>query len=329
MKIQNLKTARLVFGIAIGLTFSASSFAGTEQKWADVPAAVKATILANGGKEGGPVDKEGFKKDGKEVYEAGIKDKDGNVRDLVITEDGKLIETKTDDAADKAAEEAAAKKTKKKKMHSIADAKFSHPRDITNPYLPLAYLKQDILEGTEGGAKVRTERIAKPDLRKTFTVNGQKVEALVFEDRDYEDGQLAEVAVDYFAQDDDGNVYYLGEDVDEYKDGKVVGHDGAWMLGKDTQTPGLLFPAHPKVGEKFKSEDVSKEINEVDEVISLSETVIVPAGTYKNCVKIKESLADGTTEFKYYAPGVGVVRENPHDGDVLLKSHQAGGGLLK
>lgn len=316
--------------MALMLALVPNSFSGTAQKWADLPAAVRATILANGGQEGGPVDKEDFKKGGKEVYEAGIKDKDGNVRDLVITEDGKLIDTKTDDAADKAAEDAAAaKKSKKNKKQSVTKAKFSHPRDITNPYLPLAYLKQDILEGKEGGAKVRTERTAKPDIRKTFSINGQKVEALVFEDRDYEDGQLAEVAVDYFAQDDDGNVYYLGEDVDEYKDGKVVGHDGAWMLGKETQTPGLLFPAHPKVGDKFKSEDVSKEINEVDEVISTSETVTVPAGTFKNCVKIQENLADGTTEFKYYAPGVGVVRENPHDGDVLLKRHQSRSALLK
>ena len=78
------------------------------------------------------------------------------------------------------------------------------------------------------------------------------------EDREYAGGKLAEVTLDYFAQADDGTVYYLGEDVDEYKDGKVVGHSGAWLLGKDTQKPGVLMPAHPEIGDKFKSEDVPK-----------------------------------------------------------------------
>ena len=125
------------------------------------------------------------------------------------------------------------------------------------------------------------------------------------EDREFENGPLAEVALDYFAQDDSGTVYYLGEDVDEYEKGKVKSHGGSWLLGKDAQTPGVIMPAHPKVGDKFKSEDVSKEINESDEVISASETVTVPAGTFANCVKTKESLGDGTVEYKYYAPGGG------------------------
>jgi len=132
---------------------------------------------------------------------------------------------------------------------------------------------------------------------------------------------VEEVTLDYFAQDDEGTVYYLGEDVDEYDGGKVKGHEGAWLLGKDTKNPGVIIPAHPKVGDKFKSEDVNKEIHEDDEIISVSETVSVPAGTYENCVKLKEMLADGTTEFKFYAPGVGVIREVPAVGDVVLKSH--------
>jgi len=90
--------------------------------------------------------------------------------------------------------------------------RFSRPREITNPYLPLASLKQDILESQTG----RIERTAKPELRNTFKVGEQTVEALVVEDREFEKGKLAEVALDYFARADDGTVYYLGEDVDEY-----------------------------------------------------------------------------------------------------------------
>ena len=182
-------------------------------------------------------------------------------------------------------------------------------------------MKQDILEGTEGGKKIRIERTILPNKHKTFKIGGQTIDALVMEDREFKNGALEEVTLDYFAQDDEGTVYYLGEDVDEYENGKVKGHSGAWLLGKDTKNPGVIIPAHPKVGDKFKSEDVNKEIHEDDEVVAVGETVSVPAGTYENCVKVKEVLADGETEFKFYAPGVGVVREVPAGGDVVLKSH--------
>jgi len=210
--------------------------------------------------------------------------------------------------------------------------KFSHPRDITNPYLTLASLKQDILESKSS----RVERTARPDLHKIFSIGGQTVEALVVEDKEFEKPQLpkgaldyfvsdilplVEVTRDYFAQADDGAVYYLGEDVDEYKDGKISGHSGAWLWGKDTQTPGVLMPAHPKVGDKFMSEDVPKITWEKDRVVSISETVTVPAGTFKDCVKIKEVASDGTMEYKFYAPGIGCVMEDDPEGELRLKSH--------
>jgi len=292
-------------------------WAGHEMKWADVPEVVRAAVLANGGTAGQTVDRENGKVGGKVVYEAGVKDKDGNIADLVITEDGKLVETKHDDADDLAAELAA----RAKKV--LAGVKFSHPRDITNAYLPLATLSQDIIEGTEGGKKTRVERTAIPKKHRTFTINGEEVDTLVVEDRAYEDGKLAEVAIDYFAQDDNGTVYYFGEDVDEYADDKVVSHEGSWLLGKDTPVPGIIMPAHPKIGDKFKSEDAPPITWEADEVISLSETVTVPAGTFQNCLKIKERASDGDTEYKLYAPGIGCVEEIEGTNPLWLKSHEA------
>lgn len=195
--------------------------------------------------------------------------------------------------------------------------RFSHPQAITNPCLPLAFLKQDILENQSE----RVERTAKPDAHKIFKISGQTVEALAVEDREYVGGKLTEVTLDYFAQDDAGAVYYLGEDVDEYQNGRVTGHSGAWLLGRDTQKPGVLMPAHPSVGDRFRSEDVPKITQEADEVISVSETVIVPAGTWTNCVKIREKSSDGATEYKFYAPGIGCVKEVETDGELPLKSH--------
>ena len=313
--IPSVAAALMVLLVAPGICF-----AGHEMKWSDVPEAVRATVLANRGVAGQTVDRENGKIKGKTVYEAAVKDKDGSIADLVITEDGKLAETKHDDTADLAKEQAQAASGEK----ISAVMKFSHPRDITNPLLPLAYLKQDILEGSEGGMKVRIERTILPNKHKKFEIAGQTIDTLVMEDREIKNGALEEVTLDYFAQDDEGNVYYLGEDVNEYDEkGKVKGHSGAWLFGKDTQHVGVIIPAHPKVGDKFMSEDVNKEIREDDEVVAVGETVSVPAGKFENCVKVKEVLADGEIEFKYYAPGVGVVREVPAGGDVVLKSHKS------
>src|SRR3954467_339682 len=131
-----LKTMALAI---VGFCVAVTCQAGTPQKWGDLPKAVRDTVLAHGGKAGMTVDKESGMIDGKAVYEAGIKGKDGNISDLVITEDGKLVKIKTDDASDKKAERSTRAET------VLRGVTFSHPREITNPFLPLATVKQDIL----------------------------------------------------------------------------------------------------------------------------------------------------------------------------------------
>jgi hypothetical protein len=293
--------------------------AGETLKWEQIPKAVQDTVLANGGTAGQSVDKEGAADSvgGKTTYDAPVK-KNGKSVDLVITEDGKLVETKGDDSADASTEKS---EVAKKLLEGI---KFSHPRDINNPYLPIAKLKQDILEGTEGGKKIRIERTLMPDKHKTFTINGQQVDSLVYEDRAFMNGKLEEVAIDYFAQDDNGTVYYLGEEVTDYDEtGKVLesGKAESWTFGVETPVPGIVMPGNPKVGMKFKCEDVSKDIMESDEIMGEGETVTVPAGTFRNCIRVKEILADATVEYKWYAKGIGAVREMPSDGDEVLISH--------
>lgn len=311
--------ATAVAALSLTCNFTPTAYAGQPMKWEDIPEPVRSTVLANGG-GAGSVDLEGNKIRGLAVYEAVGKDKQGRQVDLVITSDGKLVEMKYDGAADQAKEDAAAAK---KAAHEFLKVKFSHPQDITNPYLPLASLKQDVLEGKEGDKQLRIERTIRPEIRKIFKIGKQSIEVLVMEDREFENGTLSEITLDYFAQSDDGAVYYLGEDVDEYKNGKVAGHSGAWLYGKQTKVPGVLMPANPRLGDKFRSEDVPKITTEDNEVVSLSETVTVPAGTFENCLKIKEVLSDGAVEYKYYAKGVGCVRELPEGGDVTLKSHTA------
>lgn len=197
---------------------------------------------------------------------------------------------------------------------------FTNPTAITNPYLPYGAVKQDVLTGTEEGKPARVVRTRMSGTR-AFTVNGKPVQAIIMADSAFENGQLVEVALDYYAQSDAGDVYYLGEDVNNYRDGQVANHEGSWLYGTHTDKLGIMFPATPKIGQRYRSEDVGTITREDDEVVALHETVTVPAGSYHDCVKVKETLSDGAVEWKLYCPGVGIVQESATDGKTDLQSH--------
>ena len=149
--------------VLLAANFSSSAIArdNKTKKWEEVPEAVRKTILANGG-GAGPVDREDQKIGGKVVYEAPGKDKQGKEVDLVVAEDGTLVKTKDDDAVDRKKEIAALSRK------ALIKIKFTHPREIDHPFLPLASVKQDILEGSEGGKKVRIERTVMPGTAQEF-----------------------------------------------------------------------------------------------------------------------------------------------------------------
>jgi hypothetical protein len=200
-------------------------------------------------------------------------------------------------------------------------AVFSNPTAVTNAYLPYAQLKQDVLVGTEKGKPARVVRTRMPGTKR-FIVAGKPVDAIIVADSGWLGGELEEVALDYYAQSDQGDVYYLGEDVDNYEKGKVVNHEGSWLYGIHTRVLGMMFPATPRVGQRYRPEEVPKITQEDDEVMSVTETVTVPAGTFQNCVRIKETLSDGAVEFKLYCANVGIVREGSDDGTTDLASHR-------
>ncbi len=146
-------------------------------------------------------------------------------------------------------------------------------------------------------------------LEETKLVDG--VMTRVVEERETEGGQLAEVSRNYVAIDNaNGDVYYFGEDVDTYKNGKVTGHEGAWLSGVNGATFGLLIPGAPKAGDRYYQESAPKVAMDRAEVVSATEEVKVPVGTFKNCLHTKESSAlESGTEDKYYAPGVGLIKD--------------------
>jgi hypothetical protein len=195
-------------------------------------------------------------------------------------------------------------------------AEFGDPTNIDNRYYPLTEFERCVLRGKEDGAHVRVVRTPL-DRTKRFTHNGEPLRAAVIRDSEYEDGELVERTFDYFAQDDRGTVWYLGEDVNEVEDGKVVGHDGAWLYGKDTDKMGVGMPAHPQVGSRWRHEDVPDGPFESDKVVAILDSATVRGKTYHDVLKVRER-SDGEVEFKLYAPRIGNIQERPPDGRLGL-----------
>jgi hypothetical protein len=183
----------------------------------------------------------------------------------------------------------------------------------SNPYFILepGYVLE--FEGEEDGEPVR---LVITVLDETKVVDG--VETRVVEERESEGGELAEVSRNYFAfSTKDQGVYYFGEDVDEYEDGKVAKHPGAWLSGVNGARFGLMMPAAPEIGMRWYQELAPGVAMDRCEVVSLDESVEVEGRTMK-CLRTKESSAvEKGTEFKVHAPGVGLVR----DGGLKLVRH--------
>ncbi|MCC6124944.1 MAG: hypothetical protein IT426_08280 [Pirellulales bacterium] len=138
------------------------------------------------------------------------------------------------------------------------------------------------------------------------------VETRVVEEREEKAGRLIEISQNYFAIDKKtGAVYYFGEDVDIYRDGKVVNHEGSWLSGAGGAVFGMMMPGKPKVGEKFQQEVAPGVAMDRAEIVSLEASVKTPAGKFEKCLLSKESssLEKGTGE-KIYAPGIGLVKDD-------------------
>jgi hypothetical protein len=172
-----------------------------------------------------------------------------------------------------------------------------------NPYFVLEPGYTLVLEGGNAHLTITV-------LNETKKVDG--VETRVVEERESKGGQLIEVARNYFAiSKRTGDVFYFGEDVDMYKDGKVVNHDGTWLSGVDGAKFGLIMPGRALLNARYYQEVAPKVAMDRATIVSVSETVKTPAGEFTNCVKVEETtpLQRFITEYKYYAPGIGMVRD--------------------
>ena len=137
------------------------------------------------------------------------------------------------------------------------------------------------------------------------------VKCVVVNDKVWENGELTEQTYDWYAQDKQGNVWYFGEDSKEIKNGKVASTGGSWTAGKDGAKPGIIMQAQPKVGETYRQEYYKGEAEDMAKVLDLNGSTKVPYGSFSHVLVTNEwtPLERGVAEHKYYAPGVGNIKE--------------------
>jgi hypothetical protein len=173
---------------------------------------------------------------------------------------------------------------------------------IDNPYWPMQVGNRWVSRSSE-------ERVVVEVTNRTKRIAGG-IEARVVRDTVTDNnGDLVEVTDDWYAQDNEGNVWYMGEDVKDYKDGRVVSTGGSWEHGVDGAYAGVAIPAEPRPGLKYRQEFYEGEAEDRAEVMSVTSSVAVPAGKFEDCLETSDTtpLEPGVEERKFYAKGVGPV----------------------
>ena len=144
------------------------------------------------------------------------------------------------------------------------------------------------------------------------------VETRVVEEREAEDGKLNEVSRNFFAVcKETGDVFYFGEEVDEYKDGQIRSHSGAWRADDKDSKAGIIMPGRALLGSRHYQE-MAPTAKDRAEIIADGVVLKTPAGEFKDCIRVEETSGLNPKEkgFKVYAPGVGLIQ----DEDLLLTS---------
>lgn len=187
---------------------------------------------------------------------------------------------------------------------------------IDNPFMPLTVGSTYHYTGeTPGG----TETVDIEVLPEKKMVMG--ISCTVVLDRAYLNDELIEETYDWYAQDRDGNVWYMGEAVDNYVGGVVNNHYGSWEAGVDGAEPGIVMLGNPVIGLQYRQEHYIGEAEDQGKVLSKTEPVTVPAGSFLNCLKVEETnpLDKNFLEYKYYAKGVGLVRVEVIDSPIEIE----------
>jgi hypothetical protein len=176
----------------------------------------------------------------------------------------------------------------------------------TNPYWPMKPGSRWVYRETD--SEGTRQRVVVTVTHKTKLIaNG--VTARVVRDVVTEKGQPVEITDDWYAQDRVGNIWYLGEATTEYENGKPKTTAGSFEAGVDGAQAGVVMPAHPRPGFRYRQEYYKGEAEDRARIVSLREKAEVPFGFFKRVLMTRDvnPLSPKVIEFKFYARGIGPV----------------------
>jgi hypothetical protein len=277
-----------------------------------VPPQVRAAIL-EAVADGRLIDIGAFEREGKKLFEIEMV-VDGDEFDVLFSADGEVLRRTFEGRRGEGRCEQAAP--------GDADA-FQDEFDLEhralastgrNRYFLLEPGYRLVLTGREGK---HTVTLAVTVLHETRNIGG--VETRIVEERETVDGALVEISRNFFAIcPRTSSVFYFGEEVDIYEDGRIVDHEGAWLHGEDGARAGLMMPGEPVLGARYYQEVAPHVAMDRAVIVDIDADLETPAGEFNGCLKIaEENPLDGEREFKLHAPGIGLVR----DEDLLLVAH--------
>lgn len=204
-------------------------------------------------------------------------------------------------------------------LPNFEKAKFSKPTTITNPYYGPADGKKYTYVEFEVGKAPNKKIVIQ---RRTVTKKIYGIDCIIHQDVVSENGIVIEDTDDWLAQDDDGNLWYMGEFVNNFDSlGKFEDNDGSWEADVEEAEPGYWMPAKPTVGLKYHQEFWQNEAEDEAEVVEVGRTVNIPMGTFKDCIVTKDftRIEPQFYELKFYAPGIGFIKEEKYENNVLIE----------
>jgi len=231
---------------------------------------------------------------------------DGKEYEIEISPEGKVIEIEEKTPAAKIAEA----KQGRKWTDSFGQENCTFSSVGRNRFYILEPGYQLVLESNE-------EKVIITVLSEIKKIGS--IETRIVEEREEENGELKEVSRNFFAIcKEHGDVFYFGEEVDDYEDGKIVRHSGAWRADQRDSKAGIIMPGTVLLGARHYQEIAP---NAMDRAEIISDNVIMktPAGTFRNCIKVEETSGIDPDDkcYKTYAPGVGLIQ----DEDLLLTGY--------
>src|SRR5437588_859984 len=178
---------------------------------------------------------------------------------------------------------------------------------IDNPYFPLPVGRTLTYRGVKDG-QTQEDRVTVTDQTKTVA---EGITARVVTDVATHDGALLEKTSDWYAQDKQGNVWYLGEDTAHYLPNGKVDTSGSWEAGVHDAEPGIVMEANPQIPDAYRQEFLTGQAEDTAWIVDSGGSTTVPYGTLKNVLTSLEAtrLEPGAYDQKVYAPGIGIARE--------------------